>query len=178
VVAVRVLVIGSGAREHALLLGLRKDPGVDYLAIAPGTLTLRGAPGSAVGGKIQVRNNTGSHLQTQVQRLPEVYADLRKHGRYVSNGFQPQVGDPWISTATPTFAMASGATQSLLWEGTIPAQADRGQRYEELAFLRGTADDGTVVMTLLRVQVVIEQPVLDDCSVGRGEEERAEKLVK
>jgi phosphoribosylamine--glycine ligase len=36
VVAVRVLVIGSGAREHALLLGLRKDPGVDYLAIAPG----------------------------------------------------------------------------------------------------------------------------------------------
>ena len=32
----RVLVIGSGAREHALLLGLRKDPGVDYLAIAPG----------------------------------------------------------------------------------------------------------------------------------------------
>jgi len=33
---VRVLVIGSGAREHALLLGLRKDPGVDYLAVAPG----------------------------------------------------------------------------------------------------------------------------------------------
>jgi len=33
---VRVLVIGSGAREHALLTALRKDPGVDYLAIAPG----------------------------------------------------------------------------------------------------------------------------------------------
>jgi len=33
---VRVLVIGSGAREHALLLGLRKDPGVDFLAVAPG----------------------------------------------------------------------------------------------------------------------------------------------
>ena len=32
----RVLVIGSGAREHALLLGLRKDPGVDFLAVAPG----------------------------------------------------------------------------------------------------------------------------------------------
>ena len=32
----RVLVIGSGAREHALLLGLRKDPDVDFLAIAPG----------------------------------------------------------------------------------------------------------------------------------------------
>jgi phosphoribosylamine--glycine ligase len=33
---VRVLVIGSGAREHALLLGLRQDPTVDFLAVAPG----------------------------------------------------------------------------------------------------------------------------------------------
>lgn len=32
----RVLVIGSGAREHALLLGLRSDPAVDFLAVAPG----------------------------------------------------------------------------------------------------------------------------------------------
>lgn len=32
----RVLVIGSGAREHALLLGLRKDPAVEFLAVAPG----------------------------------------------------------------------------------------------------------------------------------------------
>ena len=32
----RVLVIGSGAREHAILVALRKDPDVDYLAIAPG----------------------------------------------------------------------------------------------------------------------------------------------
>lgn len=32
----KVLVIGSGAREHALLLGLRKDPQVDFLAVAPG----------------------------------------------------------------------------------------------------------------------------------------------
>ncbi|HYB34916.1 MAG TPA: phosphoribosylamine--glycine ligase [Mycobacterium sp.] len=32
----RVLVIGSGAREHALLLALRNDPQVEELAIAPG----------------------------------------------------------------------------------------------------------------------------------------------
>ena len=32
----RVLVIGSGAREHALLLALRKDPEVEELAVAPG----------------------------------------------------------------------------------------------------------------------------------------------
>jgi phosphoribosylamine--glycine ligase len=33
---VRVLVIGSGAREHALLLALSRDPQVDFLAVAPG----------------------------------------------------------------------------------------------------------------------------------------------
>ncbi|MGA9376703.1 MAG: phosphoribosylamine--glycine ligase N-terminal domain-containing protein, partial [Mycobacterium sp.] len=32
----RVLVIGSGAREHALLLALRRDPRVEQLAVAPG----------------------------------------------------------------------------------------------------------------------------------------------
>lgn len=32
----RVLVIGSGAREHALLLALLKDPQVEHLAVAPG----------------------------------------------------------------------------------------------------------------------------------------------
>ncbi len=32
----RILVIGSGAREHALLLALRRDPGVEALAVAPG----------------------------------------------------------------------------------------------------------------------------------------------
>ena len=42
----RVLVIGSGAREHALLLGLRKDPAVDYLAIAP---VVAGAMAQATG---------------------------------------------------------------------------------------------------------------------------------
>jgi phosphoribosylamine--glycine ligase len=33
---VRVLVIGSGAREHALLLALKRDPQVQDLAVAPG----------------------------------------------------------------------------------------------------------------------------------------------
>jgi len=33
---VRVLVIGSGAREHALLLALSKDPQVEALTVAPG----------------------------------------------------------------------------------------------------------------------------------------------
>jgi len=33
---VRILVIGSGAREHALLRALRRDPGVGELHIAPG----------------------------------------------------------------------------------------------------------------------------------------------
>jgi phosphoribosylamine--glycine ligase len=33
---VHVLVIGSGAREHALLLALKRDPQVDSLSVAPG----------------------------------------------------------------------------------------------------------------------------------------------
>jgi phosphoribosylamine---glycine ligase len=33
---VHVLVIGSGAREHALLLALRRDPAVDAVSVAPG----------------------------------------------------------------------------------------------------------------------------------------------
>src|SRR6195952_3797122 len=36
VVAVRILVIGSGAREHALLRTLRRDPSVTDLFVAPG----------------------------------------------------------------------------------------------------------------------------------------------
>ena len=34
--SVHVLVVGSGAREHALLLALRRDPEVDGLSVAPG----------------------------------------------------------------------------------------------------------------------------------------------
>ncbi|MEH3155124.1 MAG: phosphoribosylamine--glycine ligase [Gordonia paraffinivorans] len=37
----RVLVIGSGGREHALLLGLTTDPGVDELHVAPGNAGTR-----------------------------------------------------------------------------------------------------------------------------------------
>jgi phosphoribosylamine---glycine ligase len=34
--SVHVLVVGSGAREHALLLALRRDPEVDAVSVAPG----------------------------------------------------------------------------------------------------------------------------------------------
>ncbi len=65
---VRVLVIGSGAREHALLLALAKDPQVDALAIAPGNA---GTP--AVADQHQVDITSGDEV---VALARKVNADL------------------------------------------------------------------------------------------------------
>ncbi|KKB98274.1 phosphoribosylamine--glycine ligase [Mycolicibacter arupensis] len=64
----RVLVIGSGAREHALLLALRKDPSVDHLVIAPGN-----AGTAAVAEQRDIDITSGSAV-TALAR--EVEADL------------------------------------------------------------------------------------------------------
>ena len=67
----RVLVIGSGAREHALCVALSSDPAVEALACAPGNAgtralaeplpvsvgeqeAQRGAPGRFVDGPLRV----------------------------------------------------------------------------------------------------------------------------
>jgi len=65
---VRVLVIGSGAREHALLLALRSDPQVTGLIIAPGN------PGTArIAQQHDVDINSGDDV---VALAREVGADL------------------------------------------------------------------------------------------------------
>ncbi len=64
----RVLVIGSGAREHALLLALQRDPQVERLAIAPGN-----AGTSAVADQYDVDISSGPAV-TALAR--EVAADL------------------------------------------------------------------------------------------------------
>jgi phosphoribosylamine--glycine ligase len=61
---VRVLVIGSGAREHALLLALSRDPGVDYLAVAPGN-----AGTAAVAEQYDVDATSGDAVVALAQRL-------------------------------------------------------------------------------------------------------------
>lgn len=53
----RVLVIGSGAREHALLVALRRDPQVDALAIAPGN-----AGTAAIADQYQVDITSGDDV--------------------------------------------------------------------------------------------------------------------
>lgn len=63
-----VLVIGSGAREHALLLALRNDPKVDRLVIAPGN-----AGTAAVADQRDVDITSGAAV-TALAR--EVQADL------------------------------------------------------------------------------------------------------
>nr|WP_090339276.1 phosphoribosylamine--glycine ligase [Mycolicibacterium malmesburyense]CRL67485.1 phosphoribosylamine--glycine ligase [Mycolicibacterium malmesburyense] len=60
----RVLVIGSGAREHALLLALRRDPQVDGLAIAPGN-----AGTAAVADQYDVDITSGEAVAKLAQKL-------------------------------------------------------------------------------------------------------------
>lgn len=64
----RVLVVGSGAREHALLLALRADPQVEALAIAPGN-----AGTAAVADQYDVDITSGDDV---VALAREIYADL------------------------------------------------------------------------------------------------------
>src|ERR1700712_2187317 len=65
---VRVLVIGSGAREHALLLALRRDPEVEALAVAPGN-----AGTSAVAEQYDVDITSGDAVVELAKRF---HADL------------------------------------------------------------------------------------------------------
>lgn len=61
---VRVLVIGSGAREHALLLALRRDPQVEQLAVAPGN-----AGTAAIAEQYDVDISSGPAVVALAQRL-------------------------------------------------------------------------------------------------------------
>ena len=61
---VRVLVIGSGAREHALLLALRRDPEVDGLAIAPGN-----AGTAAIADQYDVDVTSGEAVTALAQKI-------------------------------------------------------------------------------------------------------------
>jgi phosphoribosylamine--glycine ligase len=65
---VRVLVIGSGAREHALLLALRADPQVEALAIAPGN-----AGTASIADQHDVDMSSGDDV---VALARQVHADL------------------------------------------------------------------------------------------------------
>lgn len=64
----RILVIGSGAREHALLIALRNDPKVDHLVIAPGNA------GTAAVAEQRDIDITSASAVTDLAR--EVKADL------------------------------------------------------------------------------------------------------
>src|SRR6185436_2523425 len=61
---VRVLVVGSGAREHALLLALRRDPEVDGLAIAPGN-----AGTAAVANQYEVDITSGDDVAALAKKI-------------------------------------------------------------------------------------------------------------
>ena len=123
------------------------------LTLAPATLAISGRPGATVGGRVHLRNDSGQGLQTRLERLAEVYQDPAKHGRYVSNGYQPHPGDAWLAPTTTPAALAAGATTTLDFTGTIPADAAPGQRFEELAFVRGTTADGKALLSFVRLHL-------------------------
>ncbi|MGV0790245.1 phosphoribosylamine--glycine ligase [Mycolicibacterium sp. XJ1819] len=60
----RVLVVGSGAREHALLLALRRDPEVEGLAVAPGN-----AGTAAIADQYDLDITSGAAVASLAQRI-------------------------------------------------------------------------------------------------------------
>lgn len=62
--SVHVLVVGSGAREHALLLALRRDPEVDGLSIAPGN-----AGTAAVADQYELDVTSGAAVVALARRI-------------------------------------------------------------------------------------------------------------
>ncbi len=66
--AVRVLVIGAGAREHALVLALRRDPAVTALIAAPGN--------AGIAQHADVRAVDASSAEAVVALAQDVRADL------------------------------------------------------------------------------------------------------
>jgi phosphoribosylamine---glycine ligase len=97
---VRVLVIGSGAREHALLLALRDDPQVEALAIAPGN-----AGTASVADQHQVDITSGDDV---VALARKVRADLVVIGPEVPLvlGVADAVRDAGIACFGPSKAAA------------------------------------------------------------------------
>jgi len=61
---VHVLVVGSGAREHALLLALRRDPEVDTVSVAPGN-----AGTAAVADQYEVDVTSGEDVAALATRI-------------------------------------------------------------------------------------------------------------
>lgn len=61
---VHVLVVGSGAREHALLLALRRDPEVDRVSVAPGN-----AGTAAVADQYDVDVTSGEDVAALATRI-------------------------------------------------------------------------------------------------------------
>jgi phosphoribosylamine---glycine ligase len=93
---VRVLVIGSGAREHALLLALRRDPEVEELAVAPGN-----AGTATIADQYDVDMSSGDAVAKLAQRI---HADLVVIGPEVPLvlGVADAVRDAGIACFGPT----------------------------------------------------------------------------
>jgi hypothetical protein len=140
--------------ETAVNDHLGANPGA-ALATVPGTIALSGKPGATVSGPVRLRNNTAGRLAASVERLSVVETDPTRQARYFASGLQPQI-EPWLAPQMAAFALESGGENRLLFSGTIPASAEVGKKYEELAFIRAKAADGKELMTFVRLHCQVE----------------------
>lgn len=143
------------------------------LAVVPGTITVSGKPGAAVSGSVLVRNNTSGRFDATVVRLPQVYEDPIKHPRYYSNGFEPQK-EPWLAPQSAAFPLDACGGTLLSFSGAIPATAEVGKKYEELAFVRATTADGKELMTFVRLHCQVQAAPVVESTTPSAKTETAE----
>ena len=105
--------------------------------------------------------------------LPQVYADPIKHPRYDSNGFEPQK-EPWLAPQSAAFPLDAGGGTLLSFSGTIPATAEVGKKYEELAFVRATTADGKELMTFVRLHCQVQAAPVVEPTTPSAKAETAE----
>jgi len=154
--------IGVGlALAARIMIETAPDPvrGGNALGTIPSTLTVTGVPGALVSATTRVLNRTGAEQRLHQAVIADLVADPTKHPRFASQGSRFVATPSWLVPGFKEVVLADATEALYTVEARIPATAEPGQRYEDLAFLTttGTAEVPAVV-TFVRLQVEVEAP--------------------